>query len=343
MSHTFHTRVRQGFTLVELLVVIAIIGILVALLLPAVQAAREAARRAQCTNNLKQLGLALHNYHDTYQTFCRGAGRFHSVPLGEGGHRGRSGEYSGFISLALFLEQANVFEQFNIGDPPAPWHNWDAPKAQIPSFLCPSDSPPGNTHRYNSGQRHYFFSYGTKIFNQVIPDEEKSETDGMFGTEYYTDFGTLVDGSSNTVAISERLSFQSKIDRSVGGNACHGCTMDPATCLSYDIRGRYVDDVNLSGYGPTNLWSFGHPYWTSFVTVLPPNSPSCSDWGSSNFSNASGIWSAASNHPGGVNVAMGDGSVQFVSESIQSVGGPSGFGVWGALGTTNGGEVASGF
>jgi len=115
---------RQGFTLVELLVVIAIIGILVALLLPAIQAAREAARRSECTNNLKQLGLALHNYHDTHRTF----------PYRQGGPGSSGNRLSGMVGLLPFMEQATLFDQIETGDSsgyvPRPW-SWNTGGARF--------------------------------------------------------------------------------------------------------------------------------------------------------------------------------------------------------------------
>ncbi len=167
-----HRRTASGFTLVELLVVIAIIGILIALLLPAVQAAREAARRSQCTNNLKQLGLALQNYHDVIKVF----------PPRKGGSNGCSanawcsnrGRKSGFIPILPYIEQNPLYERIRAGDPtgatsggnvvppdgPAGWQAWsvwnDAPDA----LLCPSDNGyPDKRGRYNS----YAFCIGDQV------------------------------------------------------------------------------------------------------------------------------------------------------------------------------------
>src|SRR5687768_16864579 len=156
----FGIRSRRAFTLVELLVVIAIIGVLVALLLPAVQSAREAARRMRCSNNLKQIGLALHNYNDMYSKF----------PYLRGGRNSganRFGDYHGILGTLPFFEQGSRFEQW-ANDPNAvePWNNTYVPwQNQIQVLLCPSSYPPINLYYPNAMQRSYHFSIGTTIVN----------------------------------------------------------------------------------------------------------------------------------------------------------------------------------
>src|SRR5262249_6699496 len=129
-------RRKTGFTLIELLVVIAIIAVLVALLLPAVQQAREAARRSQCKNNLKQLGLALHNYHEQYKVFCNSRG-------GPNDGSGRQGDESGMVQLLPFIDQAPLYQQIPSTVPNVCWDTGFAPwRAQIGVFLCPSAPVP---------------------------------------------------------------------------------------------------------------------------------------------------------------------------------------------------------
>jgi len=196
-------RRRRGFTLVELLVVIAIIGILIALLLPAVQAAREAARRSQCTNNLKQFGLALHNYHDTYKVFPPRKG---GSGCAAGATTGNCERLSGFIGLLPFIEQKAMYEQIRAGDPalgyppggPAAWYGW-APWNYPPrnQFVCPSD-----TGAPQGGQR--LNSYGFSIGDQIISIRDATQVRGLFAFRTCYSTADILDGTSNTLAMSER-------------------------------------------------------------------------------------------------------------------------------------------
>ena len=320
----------RGFTLVELLVVIAIIGILIALLLPAVQAAREAARRSQCANNVKQLGLALHNYHDTYKTFCQGGGGPLPSDL-------RRSEWSGLISLLPYLEQQALYDLWTDGAYPRAY--WTRPETipQVPGFLCPSAGKPPAGYYPQQGQKNYFFCYGTTVTGNY-----NQPTNGLFGIDSYNTFAHIYDGASNTIAMSERAHRPPTGDRLLIGNLCVNSTLDPPTCAAYAVGNEYDPSCSLTTFTPGGLWAFGHPHWNAFTTVLPPNGPSCSN-GADNQSSASGIYTASSRHPGGVQVLLGDASVRFVSETIDSVGGQSGFGTWGSLGTREGGETIGEF
>jgi prepilin-type N-terminal cleavage/methylation domain-containing protein len=347
---------RRGFTLVELLVVIAIIGVLVALLLPAVQTAREAARRTQCINNQKQVGLALHNYHDVYNRFVYLRG-------GRNSGANRCGDYHGILALLPFFEQGNRFQQW-ASDPNAvePWNNTYAPwQNQIHSLLCPSSYKPSNLYYPNAMQRSYHFSVGTTIIGNY-----NGPTEGMFGFQTpgavsnpcpsgpngQKAFKDIVDGTSNTVAISEKaLGFNPKTT-SIFGQAVFSYTAtsldnNPAICLATAQNRRYtVAMANISTWTAGSLFAFGHPHWAAFTTVLPPNSPSCYE-GADNPSNRSGIFSVSSYHPGGAVVCLGDASVRFITDNINcgNYGAPPNrnYGVWGALGTINGGESLSDF
>lgn len=337
-----HPRRVRGFTLVELLVVIAIIGILIALLLPAVQAAREAARRSQCTNNLKQLGLALQNYHDTYLAF----------PFGN------QNNYAWTVRVLPFVEQKPLWDQINAGSgnyPAFSFSPWDGmftqKSAKIPAFACPSDGNGANQSTW--GTTNYSGCYGDSINN----NQSSGTRRGLFCTGQVRTFASLTDGSSNTAAFSERVVGNTG-QRFIKGNIANnpGMTLSgsyaiPSACAATKgTDGRsYATSTGVLGggneYCSGRRWADGRPFYTGFTTVLPPNAPSCTG-GASDSDNTWGVFSATSNHPGGVNLALADGSVRFISETIESgnsssaeVGsGLSPYGVWGALGSINGGE-----
>lgn len=330
---------KRGFTLVELLVVIAIIGILIALLLPAVQAAREAARRSQCSNNLRQLGLALHSYEDAFKVFPHGAGGPVTALC-----INRLPEWSGLVSMLPYFEQQPLYALWTDNDSgdvncrwPAAWWARPETEAKIPALLCPSDTPsPRAGGQANIGQKNYFFCYGT-----TIQGNYDQPTNGAFFCRSYRKIADIQDGTSNTIAMSERAARPS--DRRIIGNVTYASTMDPITCVTY-VTGTVYDPARLlTSWSAGSLWAFGHPHWNAFVTVIPPNGPSCTAWTNDNLSNASGIFTASSRHPGGVQVVMCDASVRFISQTIDAMGGPSGFGVWGALGTRDGGETVSNY
>jgi len=339
---------RRAFTLVELLVVIAIIGVLIALLLPAVQAAREAARRSQCSNNQKQLGIALHNYHDVYNKF----------PWLRGGRNNtRCGDYHGVIALLPFYEQGARFDLINTDLPPR--HPWDSNylpwQGQISMLVCPSSNLPPVRNHPNVAQRSYHFSVGTTINNNY-----RGETNGLFAYQTLNPNGTtclgptmqkgfrdITDGSSNTVAVSEKGAGAEQTSRTIFGQSIFNSNLNnlvnnPGICLATAVNRKYLPSFNIATYTTADLWPFGHPHWGAFTTILPPNSPSCYE-GGGNPSDAPGVFSVSSYHPGGALACMGDGSVRFVSETINcgnygnSTPAPD-FGVWGALGTIAGGE-----
>ena len=217
---------RAAFTLVELLVVIAIIGILIALLLPAVQAAREAARRMQCANNLKQFGLALHNYHDVYKAFPprRGGTAGYGIVGSSDRFDGNYDRKSAFIFLLAFLEQGALADQVAAGNVlntngrmippggPAGWYtnpNWTPWNTQISVVLCPTDKPilvPAQQAKHS-----YAFSIGdsagdTDSGNVLAWNRADSQTRGMFaGSQKCKRFQDIIDGTSNTIAMSERV------------------------------------------------------------------------------------------------------------------------------------------
>lgn len=362
---------RRGFTLVELLVVIAIIGILVGLLLPAVQSAREAARRMQCTNQLKQFGLALHNYADAYKKFPAGSGGS-GGPTGLGNPRSNHNRINAMVGLLPFVEESALYNMIqapqtfgaNSFPPggPAPWEAsydlWGS-QFQVKGMNCPSDSPVGDPRggRWAGGAAattSYAFCHGDHMAG--IQDQGAYQRRGMFGTRSWAGFNHITDGTSNTMAISERC-FP-KGDRSLFGRTIEGLTgitANPALCLAQVDRSTRLIRASVPACGGFPCISVyrtggtraydGMPIYTGFNAILPPNSPSCLIGNI----NTRGVMSAQSWHAGGVNCVFGDGSVRFISETIdagnsgapETLSGPSPYGVWGALATINGGEVAS--
>lgn len=348
---------RRAFTLVELLVVIAIIGILIALLLPAVQAAREAARRSQCVNNLKQLGVGLQNYHDIHRSF----------PFGKGGTSGASpitnvSRVSGFIPLLPFVEQQAVYNLIKTGDPskgympygPPGWYSWSHWNYQVPGLICPSDTRAVPTTG-QVGNTNYAFSHGDSIYNNCFNQDPENWTRGMFCENRTVTLRMVTDGTSNTIAMSERLRADfntgkggAKVDIRKGTvNPVAGIRNNPGLCLA-TASGRYYSTPSIVKGHFGTLWTDGETERCGFTTVLGPNAPSC-NYNYNQYADASGgIYSPSSEHPGGVNGVMVDGSVQFISNDINTGNlayaevnaGPSPYGVWGAMGSKNGGEGA---
>ena len=348
-----------GFTLVELLVVIAIIGILVGLLLPAVQAAREAARRMQCSNNLKQFGLALHNYHDTFNALVYRKGG----TTGGSGNQSNQGRRSGFISLLPFLEQTNMYNQIMAGQPgvnkegPQGWAGW-APWNNSPAFMrCPSD--PGAM--ITGGRRN---SYAFSVGDQIAGIRDDRTVRGLFSNRDCVKFAEITDGLSNTIAMSERLCNEG-VAAPRDGFAAAAMEVDhrkgiaigvgpvrssPGICLTVTDGRFYVAGTTIQGrWG--KAWQDGQPMYVAFNTVLPPNAPSCSEDNGPHGDRAHLVLPPSSQHPAGVNAVLADGAVRFISSTIdtgnlavgQPDSGPSRYGVFGALGSKSGGEVSNAF
>jgi len=353
MSRRFLHR-RPGFTLVELLVVIAIIGILVGLLLPAVQAAREAARRMQCSNNLKQLGLALHNYHDTYKSKLP-YGEFFDDPA----NKGQPQRHSGFVGMLPYIEQGPLFNQISAARFAfVPWDGNFVPfRSEIPGFHCPSDTERvrGTT---DMGRTNYMFSRGDSTWdhNQWAGNGGRGMR-GMFsGQAICRGFKDCSDGLSNSIAMSERtVAGQQGLAVLDGGTVTNlGATFrdsNPSLCAAKVGAGKMYVAGTTVGYWAGLRWPDGAPAFTGCTTVLGPNKASCTQGG---WDGEDGIYEPMSRHTGGVQVLFGDGAVRFMADSVDTgnttlpppdaPGQPaaqSPYGVWGSLGSVRGGDVSA--
>ncbi len=344
---------RAGFTLIELLVVIAVIAILMALLLPAVQQAREAARRTQCKNNLKQLGLALHNYHDAYSVFPPAyignpyvSGTNNGVTYPDDNGNGVSGFAWGTLLLPA-LDQSSLYNQFDINQPCWASRNVPLAKTKLTLFLCPTatgGSDGFQVERYNGSpayapknptpfspaitfaHSHYVTNAGIhqpwgRVTNyddfstpEPIPanGNQPAMIDGPFYRNSRISSSSVTDGLSQTIFLGEHSSILSN-------KTWVGVVPFGATCP----KGSFPSDCNSAGClvgahsGPD---THDHPQ----VVIHAPNNP---------FGHTDEMYSE---HVGGANILMGDGSVRFVSQFIDPF-------VWVGLSTRGGSEIVGDF
>lgn len=347
---------RRGFTLIELLVVIAIIAVLIALILPAVQAAREAARRSQCKNNLKQMGLAIHNYEATYRTLPPHDGGLvdRTKPISWQAINTNNGQLSGIVMLMPFLDQAALWKRIAGAQGQGGWPGlatFPHPDQSPPVLLCPSSSVPAPTNMASSmgtmggPSRNYHFSLGDSTTLIVpAPNPPRSAFYQPWRIGWTRRLQQITDGLSSTVFMGEQAGFMGTSE--LLGTYYKVSLMPPSPllpsqCVGLVTGGTYSGNGDLVGHG--RLWAVGDGFGGGTVhTITPPNSPSCISY-----------QSVSSRHGNGAHVLMGDGVVKFVNQSIDcgnqnappptDEGTPSPYGVWGALGTANSREVVGAF
>jgi prepilin-type N-terminal cleavage/methylation domain-containing protein/prepilin-type processing-associated H-X9-DG protein len=345
----------RGFTLVELLVVIAIIGILVALLLPAIQAAREAARRSQCSNNLKQFGIALHNYHDVVKMFPR----MTQGPVQTGnGTDWRS--YSAHDMLLPYMEQKDLGDGIQLAIDSNLFACCNTPSMEsilngtpininrtpIAAFRCPSDGEnidPNLTSYTNyagCAGANKGWGFGT------------ADQNGIMNSTVWVSIASVTDGTANTLAFSEIVTANAgsgpplsqkglarvREGNGVGANGAPDSypTITEANVNTWGLACNAITNINGNPVG--ERWYRGQQGRTAFTTLLTPNSamPNCTFHCAGCNYDGRGLHGARSLHSGGVNAVMADGATRFVSQGIEWT-------TWQRLGSRNDGETVGNF
>ena len=358
---------KNGFTLIELLVVIAIIAVLIALLLPAVQSAREAARRAQCMNNLKQLGLATHNYIATNGALPSGSlWPCSQVDFGVGNQGACWGWGVGpLVQIFNYMEQTTLYNAYNsalgvfgsyppdASGPTLWWGNTTVFNTSVSSFLCPSDS-----RQISSSAQQTVVNYGGNFggpfvlggyTGTVIPMTTTWDyNDPLMTTATTVTIAGITDGTSNTSLWSEMLSpAATQVYAGSGKNAENrvffAVPAPNVTATPAGVQQFLAACKNIPTGTPNQSSNMGYQWWSTYPSYLNssynhvggPNSRQCQNqpidsWGMDIYGTAS----PNSLHPGGVNMCFADGSVRFIKDSVNLQ-------TWWALGTRAGGEVVS--
>jgi len=352
-------RSSRGFTLIELLVVIAIIAVLIALLLPAVQSAREAARRAQCTNNLKQMGLGVHNYLSTHNVFPPIMGNWNlsgpATPLAGSG----TWPIGWAVAILGNMEQTPLFNAVNFSNGTQDAPNTTVSYTKVNTYVCPSESVQQGPWVGSS-----FINYAANVGGPasiasnsgvIVPMSAGSNSNCQCGGTNIGSFGTqgITDGTSNTAMFSEKLI-------GIAGGAAALRSSPNARRVNFSISITYNDD-NVNGAAqaqnfvsacksiPGTQASVGNSMWNgaawtgshagtyrfnAYSHVMTPNGVSCTNQATEDPGTYRTGITAGSFHPGGVNVGMADGSVRFIKDTISAP-------TWWAVGSRNQGEVIS--
>jgi prepilin-type N-terminal cleavage/methylation domain-containing protein/prepilin-type processing-associated H-X9-DG protein len=332
-SWSKEVRLRMAFTLIELLVVIAIIAVLMALLIPAVQKVREAANRTRCLNNLHQLGVAMHGYHDVNKSFPKGSINQKVTPFAWTAPR-----ITYMIFLYPYMEQDNIYKRWDPNVSTAtigiggliPWCGStnslgpDAPTAVVVDMLvCPSDGMGGPTSTLKTSNGlvlgtwnncNYLGFFGDKNYGAGLPGVSTRNKKAAFGYDYGARLTDITDGTSNTMVVGEYLT---------------GLSQDEAP---NDFRG--VTWIDIPGF--SQLYTQSSPN-SSSPDLFYPGDKYCYDRPNLNLPCAGSSWdqttaASRSRHPSGVNVLFGDASAHFIDQNINLA-------TWQALGSINGGEV----
>jgi prepilin-type N-terminal cleavage/methylation domain-containing protein/prepilin-type processing-associated H-X9-DG protein len=332
----------SGFTLIELLVVIAIIAILIALLLPAVQAAREAARRTQCRNNLKQIGVALHNYHDVHRMLP--PGRERSLVNGQGRC------FSAYAHLLPQLEQTNAFQMVNFNFNPEATQNVTIMNFPMPMLVCPSDFTAVDM-QLNRAVHNYPLNTGTS-FPVSLRNPGNVPINGIFYENSSTKLRDVTDGTSQTVCVSETI--RSHVVGNNGQTVWDGVSAIDGFVLTVGNDNKTVGPelTNYTAQCHTpgivlmqergSGWLYGAPGHSLYNHIRVPNDLDVDCRGGLPFSTGINLYwdllshniAARSRHPKGVLALYCDGHVDFTGDSIDLT-------VWQALGTRNGSEEIS--
>ncbi len=380
-----YRRDRSAFTILEFLAVIVISGMMIAFLFPAIQGAREASRRMQCSNNLRQIGVALHNYYDNHKAFPAGQGEVYSP--GASWHKDQA-NWAAIFFLMPHMEQTEVYREvtsYKAGEcawifesigANAGWYGAGCDPSfrsrlrdSIPSLLCPSDGHAFTTNeRDETGKSSYLASRGDAIRdnggrwnNEADEYKDIARSRGMFPAYTWHRIDDIADGLGNTLAFAEGVTavpgsrnIKEVLAESVTLNAhanpqaaCGMAVIAVEDTLKDGVKARVARGVRAFD---------GRTVYSGFTTVLPPNNPACArgSWGEVNdnysfLENEWGVFPPTSHHLGGANGLFADGSVRLISDSVhcgdqshaQPVSGPSPYGVWGALGSINGGEAVT--
>lgn len=310
---------RRGFTLIELLVVIAIIAVLIALLLPAVQQAREAARRSQCKNNLKQMGLAIHNYYDVFLCF----------PIAD--VNGTSNPVSAHARLLPYMDQTPVFNLIDFNVPYNHANNIVPRMLELPIFRCPSD--PDSLPASIGGRNNFYWNAGNGVVMYTSGAAGQPAPNGIIYHNTKVRFSDITDGTSNTAAMSEKMTGDGSNGKSTPATDTYQPGTYPNNADEATQQCNAVDTTDLTKQGYSNVggpWIQQYHSTNQYNHVLPPNGRSCM------FPPGRIATTANSKHVGGVHLLLCDGSVRFISENLS-------LGIWRALGSVNGNEVLGEF